>query len=149
MSKTPVVVDLTGVRAGGPLPLEPGIYPATISKSEIKPSKNSGEDTLYLDLAVQAEDEEGEEVERNMRWNTSMQKKQLGRFKKLLIDLGYDADELEQELNFDEADLVGIACRVRVTQERHYQDADRMTNRITAILGPEETEGEAWGGESE
>lgn len=138
----PVVVDLTGVTAGGPPPLEPDIYPATISKADIHPSKSSGEETLYLELVVSYEDEDGEEAERNMRWNTSLQKKQLGRFKLLLLRLGVELPE--GEFSFDEQDLVGVECRVRVTQEAHYRDPERMQNRVAEILGTEDDPEKGW-----
>lgn len=139
----PVVVDLTGVSASGPPPLEPDIYPATISKAEVKPSKSSGEDTLYLTLVVSYVNEEEEEDERTFSWNTSLQKKQLHRLKLLLLRLGVDVPD--GPLEFDEQDLVGVECRVRLTQEKHYRDENRMTNRVAEILGTEDDPEEGWG----
>jgi hypothetical protein len=142
----PVTVDLTGVTAGGPAALEAGIYPAVIAKADVHDSKNSAEPTLYLDLSLSIEDEDtGETEERTMRWNTSLQPKQLGRFKELLNRLGFDYPE-EGPFEFDEAELVGIECRVRLTQEPHYRDPERMTNRVAEILGTDVDEQEAWGG---
>ncbi len=133
----PIVIDLTGVSTEGPAPLDAGTYPAVITKSNISPSKNSGEDTLYLDISV------GEEG-RNLKWSTSVQTAMLWRLKKLLASLGIDIPEGEFE--FDEADLIGVECQVEVIQEPHYRDKKRKTNRIAAILGPggEDSE-ESWG----
>lgn len=128
----PVVVDLTGVTAGGPAPWEPGNYPGVVTKSDIHPSKSSGEDTLYLDLQITGPDDE----ERTVRWNTSLQEKQLGRFKQLLIRLGIEIPDGPFE--FDETDLVGVECQVRLTTEPHYRDPERMQNRVAEILGTDE-----------
>ena len=131
----PIVVDMTGVSLEGPPVLEADDYPAVITKSEVKPSKSSGEDTLYLELSV------GEEG-RNLRWQTSLQQNTLWRLKRLLVRLGIEVPEGPFE--FDEADLVGIECVARVTVEPHYQDKTRKTNRVQDILGPQgedETEG--------
>lgn len=139
----PVVIDLTGVSVGGASPLEPGHYPAVITKADIHPSKSSGEDTLYLDLSVSGGDDEesGEVIERTLRWNTSLQQKSLGRLKQLLIRIGIEIPEGEFE--FDEQDLVGVECQVRLLTEPHYRDPERMTNRIAEILG---TDGDgSWG----
>jgi uncharacterized protein DUF669 len=133
----PVTVDLTDVPIGGPAPLEAGVYPAVITKSDIHASKNSGEDTLYLDLSVNGgEDEEGDPIERTAHWNTSLQKKSLGRFKQLLVRLGVDIPE--GEFSFDEQDLVGVECNVRLTLEPHYRDPERQTNRVAEIFGTDE-----------
>jgi len=142
----PVTVDLTGVTAGGPEPWEAGNYPAIITKAEIKPSRSSGEDALYLDLAMTKESEDGEDPEeRTLRWNTSMQTKQLGRFKQLLIRLGFEFPE-EGAFEFDEQDLVGQECVARLTLEPHYRDPERMTNKVAEILGTD-TDGQGdWGG---
>jgi len=136
----PVTVDLTGVTAGGPQPLEAGVYPGVISKADIHPSKSSAEDTLYLDIAVTPGDEEDE---RTFRWNTSMQQKSLGRFKQLLIRLGIEVED--GPFTFDEQDLVGLECQVRLSLEPHYRDSERMTNRVAEILGTDAEEGN-WGG---
>lgn len=141
----PIVVDLTGVVAGGPPPLEAGFYPGTIAKADIHDSKASQEPTLYLDVVVTGEIE-GEEVERTLRWNTSMQQKQLGRFKQLMERLGIELPD--GPLEFDEEDLVGVECKVRVTQREAYNDPERMTNNIpsSGIYGADYDEGEAgWG----
>ncbi len=133
----PVTIDLTGVAVGGAAPIEPDIYPGVITKADIHPSKSSGEDTLYLDLSVNAgEDEDGDAIERNLRWNTSMQQKQLGRFKQLLVRLGIEIPE--GEFTFDEQDLVGVECSVRVLTEPHYRDPQRLTNKVAEILGTED-----------
>ena len=134
----PVVIDMTGVSTEGPQPLDAGTYPAVISKAEVNPSKNSGENTLYLEFAV------GEEG-RNMRWSTSLQAQSLWRFKRMLVNLGIEIPEGEFE--FDEADLIGIECQVEVIQEQHYKDKKRKTNRITSVLGPngEDADGDNWG----
>lgn len=135
----PIVVDMTGVSVGGAIPLDADDYPAVITKADIHESKSSGEDTLYLDLAV------GEEG-RNMRWNTSLQPSGLWRLKRMLMRLGIEVPEGPFE--FDEADLVGVECVVRVILEPHYRDKNRKTNKITDIFGPdgEDTELEAsWG----
>jgi hypothetical protein len=140
----PITVDLTGVSVGGAAPLEPGIYPAIIAKADIHDSKNSREPTLYLDLAVTVEGEDGEEPEeRTLRWNTSVQEKQLGRLKQLLIRLGIEIPE--EEFTFDEEDLVGMECQIRVTQEPHYRDPERMTNRVAEILGSDADGSGSWG----
>lgn len=132
----PVVIDLTGVSTEGPAPLDAGTYPAVITKSSISPSKNSGEDTLYLELSV------GDEG-RNLKWSCSMLEQQLWRLKRLLVSLGIEIPEGQFE--FDEADLVGIECQVEVIQEPHYRDKKRKTNRISAITGPGgEDEGSSW-----
>jgi hypothetical protein len=115
------------------------MYPATITKADIHPSKSSQEDTLYLDLAV------GEEG-RTMHWNTSLQEQSLGRLKQLLLRLDFDIPEGSFE--FDEQDLVGVECQVEVTLEAHYRDPKRKMNRIAAIYGsegPNEEEEQSWG----
>jgi hypothetical protein len=143
----PVVIDLDGVSIGGAEPWEAEIYPAVIAKAEIKPSKSSNEDTLYLDLAAtrQATDDEGNEVdeERTFRWNTSLQAKALGRFKQLLVRLGVEIPE--GQFTFDEADLVGVECRVRLLVEPHYRDPQRQTNRVAEILGTDDDGSQSWG----
>jgi hypothetical protein len=139
----PVTIDLTGVTAGGPPPLEPNVYPAIISKSEIKNSKASDEPTLYLELVIETTSDDGETQERTLRWNTSVQQKQLGRLKLLLIRLGIEIPE--GEFTFDEEELVGLECQVRVTQEPHYRDPERMTNRIAEILGTDADSSGSWG----
>lgn len=138
----PITVNLTGVEAGGPAPWEAGIYSAIITKAEIRPSKSSNEDTLYLELSAKIETDEGDE-DRNFRWNTSMQQKSLGRFKQLLMRLGFEFPE-EGEFEFDEADLVGTECQIRLTVEPHYRDPERQTNRVAEILGTEDDG--TWGG---
>lgn len=133
----PVVIDLTGVSTEGPAPLDVGTYPAVITKAKIEPSKNSGEDTLYLELSV------GEEG-RNLKWSCSMQTSMLWRFKLLLVSLGIEIPEGEFE--FDEAELIGVECQADVIQEPHYRDKKRKTNRIAKILGPNgEDSSESWG----
>lgn len=135
----PIQVDMTGVSAEGPVPLEPDKYPAIITKAEVKNSKSSDKPTLYLDLSV------GEEG-RNMRWNTSLEEKALWRFKRFLVNLGIDVPDGPFEL--DEQELVGIECIVDVGVEAHYRDANRKQNRVLNILGPdqgEEAEEAAWG----
>ncbi len=130
---------MTGVSVEGPPPLNPAKYPAVISKAEIKPSKSSGNDALYLDLSV------GDEG-RNMRWNTSIDNKVLWRLKRLLVNLGVDVPDGPFE--FDEQDLVGVECIVDVSVEPHYRDANRKQNRVLEILGPNEETGDdagAWG----
>jgi hypothetical protein len=133
----PVQVDLTGVSVEGPTPLEPDTYDAVITKADIHPSKSSQNDTLYLEIAV------GEEG-RNLRWNCSVAGDSLWRFKKLLVRLGFEIPEGPFE--FDEKELIGAECQVKVSLEPHYQDPSRKTNKITAVLGPDGEEGEgSWG----
>lgn len=133
----PIQVDMTGVTAEGPAPLDVGKYPAVITKAEIKESKSSGNPTLFLDLSV------GDEG-RNLRWNTSLQANALWRLKAMLVNLGIEVPDGPFE--FDEADLVGVECIADVTQETHYRDADRKQNRVNRILGTDGEEGEgSWG----
>jgi hypothetical protein len=135
----PLVVDLTGVSLEGPPPLEPDVYRAVITKADIHPSKSSGHDTLYLDLAV------GDEG-RTMRWNCPADPsdpKNMWRFKRLLVRLGWELPEGEME--FDEADLVGQECQVRTILEPHYRDPDRKTARIAEVMGAEEDGTASWG----
>lgn len=135
----PIVVDMTGVTVGGAAPMDEDDYPAVVTKSDIHEAKSSGEDTLYLDLAV------GEEG-RKLSWNTSLQEQSLWRLKRLLVRLGIEVPEGPFE--FDEQDLVGIEVVARVTKERHYKDRKRFTNKITDIFGPngeDEAEEASWG----
>lgn len=135
----PIQVDMTGVTAEGPAPLEPDKYQAIITKAEVKNSKSSDKPTLYLDLAV------GEEG-RNLRWNTSLEEKALWRLKKFLVNLGIEVPDGPFEL--DEQELVGIECIADVGVEAHYRDAERKQNRILNILGPdqaEEADSASWG----
>lgn len=135
----PIQVDLTGVSVEAPPPLDPDIYAAVITKADIHPSKNSGDDTLYLSLGV------GDEG-RNMQWTCSVSvehPKAMWRFKRLLVRLGFEVPE--GPMDFDEADLVGLDCRVRTILEPHYRDPDRKTARIAEIMGPDETDDESWG----
>src|SRR6185437_8545053 len=97
----PIQVDMTGVTAEGPAPLDPGKYPAVITKAEIKESKSSQQPTLFLDLSV------GDEG-RTLRWNTSLQANALWRLKAMLTNLGIEVPDGPFE--FDEADLVGVEC---------------------------------------
>jgi hypothetical protein len=132
----PVQVDLSGVSLEGPIPLDPDTYDAVITKADIHPSKSSGNDTLYLDFSV------GEEG-RRLSWNCPVSGDGLWRFKQMLVRLGFEIPEGEFE--FDETELVGAECRVKVSQEPHYQDPKRKTNRISAILGDEPEGEESWG----
>ena len=136
----PIQVDMTGVTVEGPPALEPGKYPATITKAEVKNSKSSDLPTLYLELAV------GEEG-RSLRWNTSLEKKALFRLKRVLVNIGIEVPDGEFE--FDEQDLVGIECVADVGVEPHYRDPGRKQNRVLGILGPsqadEESDEGAWG----
>lgn len=136
----PIQVDMTGVSVEGPLPLEPGKYPAVVTKAEVKPSKSSGNDTLYLDFNV------GEEG-RGMRWNTSLEPKSLWRFKRFLVNLGIEVPD--GPFDIDEQELVGLECIVDVGVEPHYRDPGRKQNRVLQVLGTEqaeEAEGEgSWG----
>lgn len=135
----PIQVDLTGVSVEAPPPIEPDIYPAVITKADIHPSKNSGDDTLYLDIAV------GDDG-RNMRWNCSVSTehpKAMWRFKRLLVRLGFEVPE--GPMDFDEADLVGLDCRVRTILEPHYRDPARKSAKITEVMGPDESDDESWG----
>lgn len=135
----PIQVDMTGVSVEGPPPLDAGKYPAVITKAEVKPSKSSGNDALYLDLAV------GEEG-RTLRWNTSLNKDALWRLKRFLVAIGLEIPD--GPFDFDEQELVGIECVVDVGVEAHYRDASRKQNRILAILGPGQEESEensTWG----
>lgn len=131
----PITIDLTGVSTAGKPPLEPDDYPAVITKADIHDSKASGEPTLYLSLSV------GDEG-RNMSWSTSLQDQSLWRLKRLLVTLGFELPEGDFE--FDEADLVGVDVMARVTQEPHYRDKKRKTNRIAEILNENGEEAE-WG----
>jgi hypothetical protein len=131
----PLVIDLTGVSTQGRPPLEADDYPAVITKADIHDSKASGEPTLYLSLSV------GDEG-RNMPWSTSLQDQSLWRLKRLLVTLGFELPEGDFE--FDEADLVGVDVMARVTQEPHYRDKKRKTNRIVEILNEDGSEAE-WG----
>jgi len=131
----PLVIDLTGVSTQGRPPLEADDYPAVITKADIHDSKSSGEPTLYLSLSV------GDEG-RNMPWTTSLQDQSLWRVKRLLVTLGFELPEGEFE--FDETDLVGVDVMARVTQEQHYRDKKRKTNRIVEILNEDGSEAE-WG----
>ncbi|HEV2175269.1 MAG TPA: hypothetical protein VGR71_16970 [Nitrospira sp.] len=127
----PIQVDMTGVTVEGPPPLEPGKYPAVITKADIHPSKSSNEPTLYLEFAV------GEEG-RNLRWNTSLGEKSLWRLKRFLVNIGLDVPDGPFEL--DEQELVGVECVVDVGVEAHYREADRKQNRVLGVLGPDEAE---------
>ena len=51
----PIQVDMTGVTAEGPAPLEPDKYQAIITKAEVKNSKSSDKPTLFTDGKVQVE----------------------------------------------------------------------------------------------
>ena len=133
----PIQVDMTGVTAEGPAPLDPGKYPAVISKAEIKNSKSSDKPTLYLDLAV------GDEG-RNLRWNTSLEPASLWRFKRFLVNIGVDVPD--GEFDFDEQDLVGVECVADVGIEPHYRDPDRKQNRVLAVLGADAASGDEDGG---
>ena len=141
----PITVDLDGVTVGGAAPLEEGIYDAVITKAEIHNSKSSQRPTLYLDLQVSYEDDEGETKERTLRWNTSVdpQGQSLGRFKQLLVRLGFEIPEGPFE--FDENELIGMEVRARIGTEPHYQDPDRLQNRVRELLGTEEDAEENWG----
>ena len=134
----PIQVDMTGVTAEGPAPLEPNKYPALITKAEVKDSKNSGTPTLYLELSV------GEEG-RNLRWNTSLNSSALWRLKRFLVNLGIEVPD--GPFVFDEQELIGIECVADVSQEPHYREPERKQNRIVNILGSmdEESDGGAWG----
>lgn len=133
----PIQVDMTGVTAEGPAPLEPDKYSAVITKAEIKNSKSSDKPTLYLELSV------GDEG-RNLRWNTSLDTAALWRLKAMLVSLGIEVPDGPFE--FDEQDLVGVECIADVTQEVHYRDASRKQNRISRILGTDGDESEgSWG----
>lgn len=130
---------MTGVSVEAPPPLDPDVYPAVITKADIHPSKSSGDDTLYLDIGV------GEEG-RNMRWNCSCSSehpKAMWRFKRLLVRLGFDVPE--GPFDFDEAELVGVPCRVRTELEPHYRDPGRKQARIVEIMSEDESEDESWG----
>lgn len=135
----PIQVDMTGVTVEGPPPLDPGKYAAVITKAEVKPSKSSGNPTLYLDLAV------GEEG-RKCRWNTSLDDTSLWRLKRFLVNIGVEVPDGPFE--FDEAELVGVECVADIGVEPHYRDPSRKQNRVLGILGPGEEEDEAngaWG----
>lgn len=134
----PIQVDMTGVSVEGPPPLEPDKYQAVITKAEVKPSKSSGDPTLYLEFAA------GDEG-RNLRWNTSLNSKTLWRLKRFLVNIGIEVPDGPFE--FDEQDLVGIECVVDVGVEPHYRDPARKQNRVLNVLGPnseEDAEG-SWG----
>ena len=134
----PTTIDLTGVSTQGRPPLDPDDYPAVITKADIRPSNNSGEDTLYLDLSV------GDEG-RNMRFRPlSLQPQVLWRVKRLLVNLGFEIPEGPFE--FDEQDLVGVDCMARVIVVPHYRDKSRKTNEIQEILNEDGSEAE-WGDE--
>lgn len=142
----PITIDLTGVTAGGPAALEPGNYPAVILKADIHPSKNSGGQTLYLDVQIAYTDDKDEEKQRTLKWNTSVEEESAGRFKQLLIRLGFEIPE-DGPFEFDEADLVGIECVARLIQEPNYRDPERMSNKIAELLGTETDGTGDWGGE--
>jgi hypothetical protein len=141
----PITIDLTGVTVGGAAPLEPENYPSVITKADIHPSKSSGGQTLYLELAVSYTDDKDEEKTRNMRWNTSVEEESAGRFKQLLVRLGFEIPE--GPMVFDEADLVGVECVARLIQEPHYRDPERMVNKVAEILGTDTDGTGDWGGE--
>ena len=133
-----VQVDMTGVTAEGPVALEPGKYPAVITKADVHNSKSGNEPTLYLDFSA------GEEG-RNLRWNTSLQAKQLWQLKRFLTAIGIEVPDGPFE--FDEQELIGIECIVDVGVEPHYRDPSRKQNKVLAVLGPGDSEdGEgSWG----
>lgn len=123
------VVDLTGIKTELELMPE-DIYPATLSAWTYNAkSKSSNDPNVSLEFEVSQGEYEGRKLFRVQ----SLGAKSLWSFKRALIRLGTDPDELEGPIDLEDImpPLVGAPCHLKVGQ--HEYDGE-MRNNVSNIL---------------
>jgi len=125
-------VDLTGVSTEiEALPI--GYYPAQVSGCERQMARSSGKPTVRWEYTIT---EPEEYAGKKAFHNTSLQPQALWNFKRTLIALGWDADELEEEITFSPEDVLGQECVLQIGNEPY---EGIMRTRVERVL-PADTE---------
>lgn len=128
------IVDFSQATELVPVPVD--TYDAILESWEYHPSaKSSGQPYLSLKFAVSGGDFDGRTLFRNF----SLQAKALWAFKRALVRLGANSEDLTEEMDLDDVmpPLVGAMCKLKVGQ-REYTDPDteevRVVNDVQDIL---------------
>lgn len=124
-------IDLTNAELPEALPA--ATYECSIEEMEyVAESSASGEPYAKFTFVV----DEGEYEGRKVFWNRSLQPKNLGYFKKALINCGADPEDIAGEFDFDEIaeDIKDNSVRV-VVGVRDYEG--EQTNEVKRVLKAE------------
>lgn len=125
-------VDLTGVSTEiEALPI--GYMLAQVSACERQLAQSSGKPTVRWEYTIT---EPEEFAGKKAFHNTSLQPQALWNFKRTLIALGYDPDELEEEIVFVPDDVIGMDCVLQIGNEPY---EGIMRTRVERVL-PADTE---------
>lgn len=124
-----IKVNMTDVEAGDFEAVDSGRYPCHVYEVNNKVAVSSGNDMIEFVFKV---DEAHETAAGRQFWhNCVLMPKALWNLKRTLIGLGVPAEDLTEEIDIDNADLVGRKCVVEVTQEM-YDGA--LRNRVKRVL---------------
>ena len=109
-------VDFTNVESGFE-PIPEGEYEATVYSCEVKTGQTSGQPYLNWQFKLQGGEFDG----RRVFYITSLQPQSLWNLKKLLIALGYNAEDLKGSLDLEPimAEVPGIECVVVIGHEEY------------------------------
>lgn len=111
-------------------------YDAILEAWEYHPkSKSSGKPYVGLKFVVQGGEHDG----RSLFRNHSLEPKALWAFKRTLVRLGADGDELTESLDLEDLmpTLIGASCKLQVTQREYREDEDddpRIVNDVKNVL---------------
>ncbi len=118
------VIDFTNIQEFEVI--EPGVYAATVSKAEAKVA-STGSPMIALTFTLEDDPYEGRKVFSNLVLHPNA----LWRVKRDMIAFGWEAEDLEGEIDVEPEDFEELACRTRV-DIREYRGEDR--NSVEAIL---------------
>lgn len=108
----PISINLTGVKTT-PTPLPPGYYQAEVSACSQKYSPQGNAYISWVFIVTVPEEYAG----RKAFFNTTLQPHALWSFKRVMIALGYDEEDLEGEIDFEPSDQLGSECTLVVVED--------------------------------
>ena len=109
-------VDFTNVGSGFE-PIPDGEYEATVYSCEVKTGQTSGQPYLNWQFKLQGGEFDG----RRVFYTTSLQPQSLWNLKKLLIALGYNAEDLKGSFDLEPimSEVPGMECVVVIGHEEY------------------------------
>lgn len=124
-----ISVDFTNVGDGGFEPLPEGMYEATVFEVEQRIGKDSGKPYLNWQFKIQGGDYDG----RRAFYMTSLAPNALWKLKQVLINLGFDKEDLVGNFDLDITSLPGLDCTIVIEHEAYNGEMrDRVINVLPA-----------------
>ncbi len=124
----PIKINMTGVNVDEFAPLPKDLYHVRVTGCEAKRSSDKGNPYLEWKFVVT----EGEYENRKVWHNTSLLPQSLWSLKRLLLALGFDADDLAGEVDLEEDQVIDLECAVQIDHRMYNGQARQQVVAIFA-----------------